>query len=187
MPFACAVRRRDGRQARNPSARRGNAGFSAVPGCVPEPLFFKKNEVSGLHFRLYVLYYFLSYLRRDGRVVEGAALEMLYRGNSIVGSNPTLSAIFMLKFGKSAHLCPFFLTFSPSSDIVCRRPLTSEVWHHGLHKKRKTSEENEHTAREIKAARKTRVLYVQINCIEWCTSGFPAQNRRYRRGHSESY
>ena len=43
-------------------------------------------------------------------MVEGAALEMLYRGNSIVGSNPTLSAIFMLKFGKSAHLCPFFWT-----------------------------------------------------------------------------
>ena len=44
-----------------------------------------------------MLYYIPSYLRRDGRVVEGAALEMLYRGNSIVGSNPTLSAIFILK------------------------------------------------------------------------------------------
>ena len=30
-------------------------------------------------------------------MVEGAALEMLYRGNSIVGSNPTLSAIFFKK------------------------------------------------------------------------------------------
>ena len=30
-------------------------------------------------------------------MVEGAALEMLYRGNSIVGSNPTLSAIFFAK------------------------------------------------------------------------------------------
>ena len=29
--------------------------------------------------------------RRGGRVVEGAALEMLYRGNSIEGSNPSLS------------------------------------------------------------------------------------------------
>ena len=28
---------------------------------------------------------------RDGRVVEGAALEMLYRGDSIEGSNPSLS------------------------------------------------------------------------------------------------
>ena len=31
-------------------------------------------------------------------MVEGAALEMLYRGNSIVGSNPTLSAIFFVFF-----------------------------------------------------------------------------------------
>ena len=60
-----------------------------------------------------MLYYILSYLRRDGRVVEGAALEMLYRGNSIVGSNPTLSAIFTLKFGKFAPFVPIFLDFSP--------------------------------------------------------------------------
>ena len=31
---------------------------------------------------------------RDGRVVEGARLESVYRGNSIMGSNPILSAIF---------------------------------------------------------------------------------------------
>jgi len=31
--------------------------------------------------------------RRDGRVVEGARLESVFRGNSNVGSNPTLSAI----------------------------------------------------------------------------------------------
>ena len=30
--------------------------------------------------------------RRDGRAVEGAALEMLFRGNSNEGSNPSLSA-----------------------------------------------------------------------------------------------
>ena len=30
---------------------------------------------------------------RDGRVVEGARLESVYRGNSIMGSNPILSAI----------------------------------------------------------------------------------------------
>ena len=30
--------------------------------------------------------------RRDGRVVEGARLESVFRGNSNVGSNPTLSA-----------------------------------------------------------------------------------------------
>ena len=29
-------------------------------------------------------------------MVEGAALEMLCRGNSTVGSNPTLSAIFLI-------------------------------------------------------------------------------------------
>ncbi len=29
--------------------------------------------------------------RRGGRAVEGAALEMLFRGNFNVGSNPTLS------------------------------------------------------------------------------------------------
>ena len=31
-------------------------------------------------------------LRRGGRVVEGARLESVYRGNSIMGSNPILSA-----------------------------------------------------------------------------------------------
>lgn len=30
---------------------------------------------------------------RDGRVVEGAALEMLFRGNSNEGSNPSLSVL----------------------------------------------------------------------------------------------
>jgi hypothetical protein len=30
--------------------------------------------------------------RRDVRVVEGARLESVYRGNSIAGSNPALSA-----------------------------------------------------------------------------------------------
>ncbi len=31
-------------------------------------------------------------IRRDGRVAEGARLESVFRGNSNVGSNPTLSA-----------------------------------------------------------------------------------------------
>ena len=35
--------------------------------------------------------------RRDGRVVEGARLESVCRGNSTVGSNPTLSAILSLQ------------------------------------------------------------------------------------------
>ena len=34
-----------------------------------------------------------GHLRRDGRVAEGARLESVFRGNSNVGSNPTLSAI----------------------------------------------------------------------------------------------
>ena len=41
---------------------------------------------------------------RDVRVVEGARLERVYRGNSIVGSNPTLSAIAVLD-GESAVPC----------------------------------------------------------------------------------
>ncbi len=32
---------------------------------------------------------------RDGRVAEGARLESVFRGNSNVGSNPTLSAMFL--------------------------------------------------------------------------------------------
>ncbi len=35
-----------------------------------------------------------SRTRRDGRAVEGARLESVYRGNSIEGSNPSLSAIY---------------------------------------------------------------------------------------------
>jgi len=34
--------------------------------------------------------------RRDGRVVEGARLESVYRGNSIEGSNPSLSASLVI-------------------------------------------------------------------------------------------
>ena len=37
-------------------------------------------------------------------MVEGARLERVYRGNSIVGSNPTLSAIAVLD-GESAVPC----------------------------------------------------------------------------------
>jgi hypothetical protein len=38
--------------------------------------------------------------RRDVRVVEGARLESVCRGNSTVGSNPTLSASFSPRCGK---------------------------------------------------------------------------------------
>ena len=37
-----------------------------------------------------------SWRRRDGRVAEGARLESVFRGNSNVGSNPTLSAMFSM-------------------------------------------------------------------------------------------
>ena len=40
---------------------------------------------------------FIFLLRRDGRVAEGARLESVYRGNSIGGSNPPLSANFHLR------------------------------------------------------------------------------------------
>ena len=35
----------------------------------------------------------MNLIWRGGRVVEGARLESVYRGNSIMGSNPILSAI----------------------------------------------------------------------------------------------
>ena len=43
-------------------------------------------------------------LWRDVRVAEGARLERVYRGNSIVGSNPTFSANAVLD-GESAVPC----------------------------------------------------------------------------------
>ena len=49
---------------------------------------------------------------RGGRVVEGARLESVYRGNSIMGSNPILSAInFQPKNGfysKISNIRKFF-------------------------------------------------------------------------------
>ena len=41
-----------------------------------------------------------SVKRRDGRVVEGARLESVFRGNSNVGSNPTLSARIFARCGE---------------------------------------------------------------------------------------
>src|SRR5262245_66425783 len=47
-----------------------------------------------------------SSARRDGRVAEGARLESVFRGNSNVGSNPTLSAkIYINKIIKLADRC----------------------------------------------------------------------------------
>ena len=41
-------------------------------------------------------HYFCSPFRRGVRVAEGARLESVYRGNCIAGSNPALSASFIL-------------------------------------------------------------------------------------------
>jgi|AFSR01.1.fsa_nt_gi hypothetical protein len=46
--------------------------------------------------------------RRGGRVAEGAALEMLYTGNCIEGSNPSSSALALYEFGSGWDgRCPF--------------------------------------------------------------------------------
>src|SRR5262245_37534510 len=42
--------------------------------------------------------------RRDVRVVEGARLESVCRGNSTVGSNPTLSAMLFTKYFNYSYL-----------------------------------------------------------------------------------
>src|SRR5947209_17624145 len=44
--------------------------------------------------------------RRDGRVVEGARLESVYRGNSIEGSNPSLSASYQSYLHVRLRVCP---------------------------------------------------------------------------------
>ena len=49
---------------------------------------------------------------RGGRVVEGARLESVYRGNSIMGSNPILSAIkynmfYGIKFNSQIDILKF--------------------------------------------------------------------------------
>jgi hypothetical protein len=52
-------------------------------------------------------------MRRRGRVVEGARLESVYRGDSIVGSNPTVSAnniVNLLVFGHIAKCATFYAT-----------------------------------------------------------------------------
>ena len=60
-------------------------------------------------------------LRRDGRAVEGAALEMLFRRNPNASSNLALSAIF---FASSE----FF-----KSESVCA-PIAKTRWHKGFYK-----------------------------------------------------
>src|SRR5438445_9555879 len=55
--------------------------------------------------------------RRDGRVAEGARLESVFRGNSNVGSNPTLSAILLVRL-----ICPIQLKLDESQTGI-RPPL----------------------------------------------------------------
>jgi hypothetical protein len=54
--------------------------------------------------------------RRDVRVVEGARLESVCRGNSTVGSNPTLSA----KFSRSSSITYKPLCSSRCNAVFCR-------------------------------------------------------------------
>ncbi len=67
---------------------------------------------------------------RGGREVEGAALEMLFRGNSNEGSNPSLSAILAIRSFLNVALflaspSPLYLCFSmvacigPPATISC--------------------------------------------------------------------
>src|SRR5579875_663967 len=51
---------------------------------------------------------------RDGRVAEGARLESVFRGNSNVGSNPTLSAILP---------CAPFPFDSISTPVIAKEPV----------------------------------------------------------------
>ena len=66
--------------------------------------------------------------RRDGRVAEGARLESVFRGNSNVGSNPTLSASNsrkLLNFLQLIDICSrviydaILLKYSELSDQFC--------------------------------------------------------------------
>src|SRR6185503_15313798 len=64
--------------------------------------------------------------RRDGRVVEGARLESVYRGNSIQGSNPCLSASYQnsIRSDRSRQLF-FYLRSSKAAIGGTAREMTS--------------------------------------------------------------
>jgi hypothetical protein len=59
--------------------------------------------------------------RRDGRVAEGARLESVFRGNSNVGSNPTLSA--SSKYSAEHRLPSAVFNTSESLLLVWTQPL----------------------------------------------------------------
>jgi hypothetical protein len=51
-------------------------------------------------------------------VVEGARLESVFRGNSNVGSNPTLSAMFFINNLRCINLLrTLFMEAYPTSDL----------------------------------------------------------------------
>ncbi len=58
--------------------------------------------------------------RRDGRVAEGARLESVFRGNSNVGSNPTLSASFLSAVRRNPPLIPALLRGLPRNCLLLR-------------------------------------------------------------------
>jgi hypothetical protein len=73
-------------------------------------------------------------VRRDGRVAEGARLESVFRGNSNVGSNPTLSAIqsaaqrISLRFGAKYPLsAPFLASLKSKCGAERRQKLGFEA------------------------------------------------------------
>src|SRR5438270_1534326 len=61
--------------------------------------------------------------RRDGRVAEGARLESVFRGNSNVGSNPTLSATLVSSLDESFSA----RSFGKTNFIQLKRPYFSSV------------------------------------------------------------
>ena len=58
-------------------------------------------------------------MRRGGRVVECAALEMQYTGNRIEGSNPSLSAINSPKGLKRKRALQKMVLRAMSCPILC--------------------------------------------------------------------
>src|SRR5437667_7867135 len=83
-----------------------------------------EEQVLGLRFCLAVA---SRKRRRDGRVAEGARLESVFRGNSNVGSNPTLSASFSLQrtCGIATRFAPIFRDFSRNAVLGKRGKISA--------------------------------------------------------------
>ena len=70
-------------------------------------------------------------MRRGGREVECAALEMRYTGNRIVGSNPTLSATGLsglIKVGPESGVRLKKTVVSPSCVVRADPSLAEGIW-----------------------------------------------------------